>query len=384
MSFDKKRAFVFFFSLIFLLTTASLAYAIGISPADAYVNFVPNHEYVIDYSISSYRPFEFYTQGSFSEFTRIETISQTDSRGHFRVFLTLPEDYDKPGKHRMYVAAKEKTTPGTVNTIAAIRGFIEIDVPYPGYYAEMEVNVKDVNHDEPIPITVIVYNKGKLNISNAQLRLNILSEDKAIKTIKSDTFSIETTGGYTFQTVIPARELRPGTYKLQAVLVYEGKPKEEIVEFRVGTFDVAIVNYTDTLYNNSVNLFEIEIESLWNNRIDTVYMDLSIMDGAKELSTAKTPPFDMLPWQKKKSSFYWNTVGIPVGEYDLKIVLHYGKDVKTEKRKIYIVPKVPVELERPIPVSTIILIVVAIIIIIFNVYFVITGRRKRDEEEGKK
>jgi hypothetical protein len=379
----KKKPFVFFFYLLFLLGTASLSYAIGISPADAYVNFVPNHEYIIDYSVTGYRDFEFYTEGPFSEYTRIDTKYQSDRQGLFRVHLILPEEYDKPGKHRMYVAAKETPTAGAVNTIAGIRGFIEIDVPYPGYYAELQIGVDDVNVGEPVYININVLNKGKLNITDAKLHLTVFSDDLSVKTIESDSFSMEVHGGYAFQTTIPGGELKPGTYQLRVRLEYEGTPQEETVEFRVGTFDVAITNYTDTMHNNSLNLFEIEIESLWNNLIKTVWMDLRIKNGSKILSTVKTPPFDLSPWEKRKTSFYWNTAGVPVGEYELEIVLHYGDNVKTDNRKIFIVEKQLPEQETPIPVSTVILVIVAIMLVIFNIYFIMRGRRDKDEKKEK-
>lgn len=383
MSFLKKKGRVFFLCLFSLAISPLLAGAIGISPADAYLQFVPNHEYVIDYSVSGYRDFEFYTTGAFSEYTRVETLSKNDRSGKFRVYITLPEDYDPPGKHRMYVAAKEKPTPGAVNTIAAIRGFVEIDVPYPGYYAVIGMSVKDVNEGEPIPITVKVSNKGKKNISDARLQLSITSDSKVIKTINSESFAVETNGAYAFQTVIPGDELKPGVYDLKADLFYEGDPKDETAVFRVGTFDVEIVNYTKEMFNNSVNLFEIEVESKWNNRIDTVFMDLRIMNGTDVLSGVKTPPFDLIPWQSRVSSLYWNTEGIPVGEYTLDIMLHYDGETKKENRKIYIVEPLPPEEEKPaMPVSTVILLVIAVMLVIFNVYFVMQRKRRKKKDDG--
>ena len=377
----KKKGLVFFFFLVFLLVFCSFTYAIGISPADAYVNFVPNHEYVLDYSITSYRPFEFYTEGRFSEYTRIETISHDEKRGHFRLYLTLPETYDLPGKHKLFVAAREKVTPGAVNTIAAIRGYILIDVPYPGHYAEMDVSVNDVNEGDPIPISVVVRNKGKLNISNARVQLTILSDDKVIKTINSESVAINTTGGHTFQTIILGTELKPGIYNLRANLFYEGTPKEVTKTFRVGTFNVEIVNYTRKMFNNSVNPFDIEVESKWNNRMNTVYLDLNIKNGSKVLSTAKTPPFDLDPWEKRKSSFYWNTAGISIGEYDLEAVIHYDREKRVENRKIFIVEKQPPEKETAMmPVSTIILVAIAIILVLFNIYFIIQRKKKKEEK----
>ncbi len=383
LSENKKRC-VFYLPLVLLVLLALNAEAIGIAPADAYVNFVPNYEYVIDYSITSYRPFDFYTQGPLSEYTRIEELQHSDTQGSFRVYLTLPDDYDPPGKHRLYVAAAERASPGTVNTIATIRGFIEIDVPFPGYYAELHVSIPDVNKGEPIPLSVTVFNKGKLNISTAKIEMKVTAEGKTVLTRESDNFAIETTGGYTFNNIIEGDGLKPGTYMLEVDLFYEGKKKTEKVGFRVGTFDVNIVNYTRKMFNNTVNLFGIEIESLWNNQIDTVYMDLSIKNGSEVLSTVKTPPFDLLPWQSRKSELYWNTEGIPIGEYTLEIVLHYGDETRTENRKIYIVHEALPDIETPIPVSTVVLITIAMMLVIFNIYFIATRRKKDEEEDDQK
>ncbi len=378
----RRRIFAYFFLFSIVLFSAKVL-AIGISPADAYINFIPNQEYIIDYTITSYRPFEFYTQGAFSEFTRIETLSQSDTYGHFSLHILLPAEYDPPGKHRLYVAAAEKPMPGTVNALAIIRGFVEIEVPFPGYYAEMTVDVKDVNQGEPVIINVLVQNKGKFNITDARVELSVLSEGKELKKINTDSVPIETTAGYTFQAIIEGGELKSGRYSLNAKLYYADKTKEIVKEFKVGTFDIAIVSYTNKMFNGTVNPFEIEVESLWNNKIDTVYMDLAILNGSKVLSTAKTPPFDLLPWAKKKSSFYWNTEGIPIGSYDLQIALHYNEGTRTEERKIYIVENIPPTIETPVPVSTIILLIIAVVLVGFNVYFII-GKRKKDKKESDK
>jgi len=366
--------------LVIIVTLSAQVMAIGISPADAYVNFVPGHEYVITYSVNSYRPFDFYTQGPFSEFTRIETIKHTDTSGTFKVFLTLPEEYEEPGQHRMYVAAMERQTPGAVNTIAAIRAFVEVDVPYPGYYATMDVHANNVNVGEPVVINVNVKNKGKLNITDAKLVLDITSDGRSVKEIRSEKMYIRTGDSYDFQTVIAGDELKPGVYGIVADLSYEGKSREETANFRVGTFDVAIVNYTKEMYNNSVNLFGIEVESLWNNRIDTVWMDLTIKNGSKSLSTVKTPPFDLVPWEKRKTSFYWNTEGIPVGEYTLETILHYDEGVKTENRKIYIVEPPIEEESTKLPVSTVVLLVIALLLVGFNAYFIMTHKKRKNKE----
>ncbi|MFC1741513.1 hypothetical protein ACFL3V_03180 [Nanoarchaeota archaeon] len=379
-----RRTINLIFLFIITILFSQAVYAIGISPADVYVNFVPNHEYIIDYTITSYRPFEFYTQGAFSEYTWVETVSHSDKTGKFRVHLKLPEEYDKPGKHRMYVAAQESPVRGVVNALAIIRGFIEIDVPFPGHYADVAVNVNNVNAGEPVYISVAVSNRGKLNISDARLQLTVLNGAQIVKIINSERFAINTTKTHVFEADIKGGELRPGRYTLRAELFYEGKPKKEDVEFKIGTFDIDIVNHTHTMFNNSVNPFFIEIESLWNNRMETVYMDLTIKDGTKALSTVKTPPFDLNPWENKRSEFYWNTKDVPVGEYDLEIVLHYDESVKRENRKIYIVEEqLPVQ-ELPISASTAVLVTIAIMLILFNIYFFLSKKKKKEEEKAKR
>ena len=384
MLMPKKYFFVLFFCLFFFLFS-SLVFAIGISPADVYIDFVPDQEFIIDYSINSYKPFTFYTEGAFSEFTTIETVYHSDSQGNFRVHLKLPSDYPTPGKHRMYVAGKEQPPGGTVGAVAIIRGFIEIDVPFPGYYAELDISVTDVNEDQPVPISVGVHNRGKLNISSAKLHLDVFSEDNVVKSADSDTVSILTNSDYNFQYIIPAEELRPGSYTIQATLTYEGGVRDKSAGFRVGTFDVDVFNFTERMFNNSVNPFEITVESRWNNPINTAYVDLSIVNDSRVLSTAKTPPFDLPPWQKKTSSFYWNTAGIPIGDYILEMTIHYDGQAKNVKRKIFIVENIQPVIEAPaVSVSTILLVLITLLLVIFNIYFIFfKDRKKKEEDKGK-
>jgi len=384
MQMRNKNVFVFFSSFLLLSICSLLVSAIGISPADAYVNFVPGYEYIIDYSVTGYRAFDFYVEGPFSEFTRVETLNHGETSGNFRVHLQLPQSYDPPGKHRMYVAAKEHAKPGNINALAGIRAFVEIDVPFPGFYADMDVSAGDVNVGEPVFITVTVRNRGKENITDAKLDISVLAGEDVVKKMESETFAVETAGAYTFQAEIPGKELKAGRYTLKADLSYAGNHAEKSAIFNVGTFDVEIVNHTAEMYNGSVNLFDIEVESKWNNPMDTVYMDISMMDGQRVVSGIKTPPFDLPAWQRHKSSVYWNTERVPVGEYGLNIVLHYDEGVKTENRKIFIVDKPQLEVAAPTPILTIVLIIVALMLIAFNFYAIFTGKRRRKEEEEKK
>jgi hypothetical protein len=376
-----KNVFVFFSSFLLLLICSLAVSAIGISPADAYISFVPGYEYIIDYSVTGYRSFDFYVEGPFSEFTRVETINHGETSGNFRVHLFLPQEYSTPGKHRMYVAAKEKSKPGTVNALAGIRAFVEIDVPFPGYYAEIELNANDVNAGEPVFISAVVRNRGKENITDGKLALSVLAGEDTVKKMDSDTFAVDAGGAYTFETEIGGDELKPGRYTLRADLSYAGNHAGKDKVFNVGTFDVEIVNHTTEMYNGSVNLFDIEVESRWNNPMSTVYMDISMLDGKKAVSGIKTPPFDLPPWKRHKSSVYWNTDGIAVGEYDLEIVLHYDEGVKTENRKIFIVDKPQAEVAAPVPVLTITLIIIALLLILFNFYAILAGRKRRKEED---
>jgi hypothetical protein len=358
--------------------------SIGISPADAYLNFVPNYEYVLDYSIDSYRPFTFYVEGPFSEYSKIETIEQTDRRGLFKVHIMMPENYPTPGKQKMFVAAKETPTGAGISAVAIIRGFVEIDVPFPGFYATIDLSTDDVNEGEPVYVSAVVRNKGKENITYARLELEIYSDTNIVKTLKSERFNLETTGEYTFSQTILGSDLRPGEYEIKASLYYEGDTVKKSAKFRVGTFDVSIINYTGRMFNNSINPFEIEVASKWNNKIDTVYMDLAIRNGSNVLSSVKTPPFDLLPWENKKSSFYWNTAGIPVGEYDLEIIIHYDQQTKVENRKVYIVENTPVKESPSVSLTTILLIVVVVLLVLFNTYYIINRKKEKKEKEGEK
>jgi hypothetical protein len=343
---------------------------------------VPGYEYIIDYSVTGYRSFEFYVEGPFSEFATVEEVNHGETSGNFRVHLSLPAEYNPPGKHRMYVAAKEKAKPGTINALAGIRTFVEVDVPFPGFYADMDVGVSDVNVGEPILASVTVHNRGKENITDAKLKLNVLAGEDVVRTMESETFSVETTGAYTFYAEIPGNALKAGRYTLNADLLYAGNHAEKSAIFNVGTFDVVIVNHTKEMYNGSVNLFDIEVESKWNNPMDTVYMDINMMSGNSIVSGIKTPPFDLPAWQRHKSSVYWNTERLPVGEYGLNITLHYDEGVKTENRKIFIVERPVAESASQLPLMTILLVIIALLLIAFNFYAIFIGRRKK-KEEGK-
>lgn len=74
--------------------------------------------------------------------------------------------------------------------MAAIQVPIDVFVPYPGKYAEIDFGVSNINKGELLPYTLKIDNLGKEDI-NAKVDIKIYKEKKLVKSFDLGSFEIE-------------------------------------------------------------------------------------------------------------------------------------------------------------------------------------------------
>jgi len=99
--------------------------------------------------------------------------------------------------------------------------------------------------------------------------------------------------------------------------------------FRIGSLFVDITNYTSRFMKNSLQRFEIGIESKWNDPIEDVYANVKIFNATRNLFSFKTPSEKLEGWESKTVTGFLDTRGLAPGVYDGEIALLYTSGKKS-------------------------------------------------------
>lgn len=326
-----KRGFLLVMLLVFY---SSSAYAsLGISPAIAKVDFIPNQEYEFHFNVISDDPereIEIYAGGSLAEYAKLSENKIVGSGG-VDVRLKLPEKIDKPGDNRISIVAREKPVEiGFIATAVEIRGTIIIAVPYPGKYAEVGLQVSDGNIDSLIPVFAKIYNRGKEKLT-VNLNINFYTDKSDfVSHMSFEPVDMESGSDRDFRRPLNTSGFKPGNYMAEAILNY-GETVKTNQTFRIGYLFVNITNFTDKLPQTGIQKFVVGIQSRWNGDIEDVYADINISNSSYNY-IFRTPSKRLLAWGEETLVGFLDTTNLN-GEYDSDVIVSYsGKQTVSHGR----------------------------------------------------
>lgn len=318
-----KRVNLFLF-LMLGMSSMVLA-STGVSPSYYEVNYKPllEEEYAFNFFFDSGNNVEFEIFGDLADYATIKSQKRNGNIVTVIVKLSLPRKVDVPGLHTLRVSGKEIIeASGGISLNLNVKGLIWIRVPYPSKYAELDFSSGLVNQGDSLPYELTVYSRGEEDITiKPKIQLYSLQgelvdefslSESIIKSAKEKTYSGELDTGTYF----------PGDYNLNAVVEYDiGKIINKSILVRLGELKVKIINYTSTFEKDKLNHFKIEVESLWNDPLENVYADVSVM--GYPLKNFVTPSLKINPWSKRTLSGVLDSTDITEESLQLKITVNY-------------------------------------------------------------
>ncbi len=378
-SFFLKRIFLIFFLFLFLITFSS---ALGITPASYSINFQPNLKESIDYSLSGANPntvYSIYSEGDLSEYVSIDK-KELLGDGSFRVNLTFPSVIEKPGKHTLLIGVKEavdeELLKSTIGTAIEIKVLISVYVPYPGKYVEISsFTSEDVNIGESLEFKFDVTNRGKEKVAIFP-KIEIFSNQSSelVETLYLEERSLDPTQKISLRKHLETSSFNSGRYNGVLSVEYGGDyPSRENTFFRIGELAISLKNYTNQfIIDKKIQKFNIEIESGWNDKIDGIYADVSLLNETSEILFFKTSSTNLNPWELKTITGYFDTSYFLEGVYDANITFfYYGKDVGKSSGELVRVEfiKKPLNWKIILGISIGLILLIALVIFVLKKYF---------------
>ena len=394
----KCRSLLFLFLMsIFILSFVPNVSSIGITPGRMSLNFEPNLEKQVSFSVLNSANKEmsvvFMVKGELAEWVTLsETYSEFSSSEESKSFsytVNMPSKLDSPGSHLVEIVAmeapkniKEKGT--FVGATVAVISQLEINVPYPNKYVESELNV--VESQGEIFFSVPVINRGRLDIEEIGANVDIYTiSGEKIKSISTEKVSV--LSGKRKELVARWNyDVNPGRYRAVVTIEYDDEITTILDEFNIGEMFLEILDVAVRDFKlGGIAKFNTYVENKWSSDLKDVYLNIVVYNEYSEvMADFKSPTVDVDSLGKAELVAYWDTTGVREGVYDGKIVLNYGNRV-TEKEielevsddaieVIGITGHVVVKEDEGIGVETILIILVVILIIV-NV--IILLRRKK-------
>ncbi len=293
---------------MFFLLLISFSSALGVSPGKATFDFEPGKQIEFDVLLVNSRniPVDIgvsYTGVASDSFKA--TTPSVPARGSAvaTVSFVMPDDIP-PGNNRHTVRFEEfffDPEAGGLSAKTAVILGVYIWKPYPGKYAEIRLEPRNVREGENSDIKVTVYSRGDQPISgDIEVRVKD-SQDKLIDLLLEPDFSLDANSDKYRYLQVPSADWPAGIYYLEGKYDYGAAVASTQSRFIIGTKNISVVNVTRDYYlDKDANRFDIDILSLWNDPIEHVSGELTL--GS---SNGKTPSITLAPFSEKTLTGYW-------------------------------------------------------------------------------
>ena len=333
-----SNKFLFLGFLIGILLISN-AFALGITPGRTTIDFSPGLNKTITVSIlnSEHKNVNIVVsvKGELKDYITPREMSfelKSDEESKQIVFeLALPDEL-RPGTRtgEIYILQLPETDlvgEAYVGAALAVASQINVNVPYPGKYAEADLNILEADENGEVTFIIPVVNKGTSDLVNVYANIDIYNKmGKRVASFNTDSISIKK--GARGEIVEKWSANVPfGNYNAIATLIYDGEGSIKLEkEFDIGA---QILELKEVKVNNfvlgGIAKFEMLVENKWGDKITDAYTRTEVFnkDGIK-IANFKSATTDIDALSKGVLFSYWDTSGVNKGIYDANIYLYYG------------------------------------------------------------
>lgn len=275
-----KHLFLFF--CISLLIPAVIA--VGISPPQYKIEFKPGEVRTFSHTVLNSRDqpttVRINITGGLAKYitTDTETLEvPANGAKSFSYTWHAPDDLT-PGWSKANIRVLDGAAGGggMFGIAVGVVGNLRVFRPYPEKYVEGVLIVPSVNEGEDVSYEARLSSRGEDDIEDANLEIVFQAVDgDKITTVKHGNIDIPSMEEIKIQDVLDADLFDSGMYIAMAKLDYD-----EVLylnrTFNVGTYNVEIINNTDTLYAGRISPVQVDIRNLWNGELTDVYATVNI------------------------------------------------------------------------------------------------------------
>ncbi len=323
----KIKYFILSFILLFIPSVFAIT---GVVPASYEVNYESYMEK--DFSFSFRHDFgvenKVYIEGELGEYFDVKSVKEMSDNTLVIISMKMPKSVELAGLNKVYVCAREINSDGGINLIMDVRGLIKIRVPYPDKYADVEFNVGSANQGEKASYNLTIYSRGSQSIFVLP-KLKLESDGKVVDIITLDGRELDSMGSTIYKGEISTDKYLSGNYNLTAFVDYGGDlPRTEKRLLKLGKLDINIIDYTSLFNKGKLNRIDIKIESIWNNEIDEIFVNGSVI--GYPYITFESPTYNLEAWSYRVFPSHFNAVDIKENDFQIAIDVNYEGEITSQ------------------------------------------------------
>jgi hypothetical protein len=315
--------------------------AIGLAPAKLVIDYVPgaivDHKITVINNVDEPAIVQIYITEELAhaiEIGEVELFMKANEIREIPIKIVLPMKMDKPGGHQAIIrvmATPESATEG-IKVVGSVQMSILVKVPYDKPFLELKASAKDANVGEELVVNIKISNLGEVKIDE----LRIISELSDLENNILDKKTFPSVGlgalkSFERTAKFDTADFKPGIYKSNVIVSYDGEAALEVIEARIGDLFVGVESYDRYLPKKGIVKFNFNATSMWSSILRDVYADVILIKDGVEVYNVRTPSMSMEPWQTLNFNTFIDTTNLELGGHDLKIIMNYnGKTTKVE------------------------------------------------------
>ncbi len=327
------------FAFLTFVFSISFAFAFGITPAEIIGKYSPGEsndysfEVVNSENIDS--DYVILVTGELNESVSSDSVSFSMLQGEPSKKINLkfksPSKL-KPGRHFadinvLQIPSKLSSNSGTVvNSLIGLTLRFNVDVAYPGKYAEGTLNVAD--NAGIFNFIIPVSSKGDLNIGRAKALIDIYTPlNEKVISLSTNELSIISGSVAELTTSWDTKDAVPGRYRAVAAVLYDEETFTVEKEFSVGNTILGLKHVEVNDFSlGGIAKFEFLVESTWSEQIPGAYIQMQVFNDAGEtMADFKSATYDVASFENKLLVSFWDTEGVKPGTYDATAFVRFGQ-----------------------------------------------------------
>ncbi len=391
------------FLILFLAISDASALAIHGESLKEYIMFEPGLERTYTYkfvnndgSVGDYgKNIKKIQGGNLFEYFEVTPQQFTDvmpgEAREFTITIKLPDSLPDAGEN-IYAVGIEQTASegGMISARAAVGIKYTIFVLFPYRYIEWDLMTRNLNVDQKSDITVNLRNLGVPDVSSITGHVEIIGPDETVmKTLEIQRFSLASKAEKSISVTFDSTGMPAGAYTAVATIDWDGNTSVKESGFRIGEKNVFIHNFTDTFFPGAINKLLVDVESGWNTPIDNTYADIEVFDDGQRISSFRSLPTRLSPWERKDIEGYFDTTGLNKTSYRMKVILRYDGSETISEKQITMTEESKAELMTEMPgfianTTFIVILGFAVLIALVGVFALLHMNKKEHHEDVDK
>jgi len=313
--------------------------ALGITPGRSTFNYEPGVEKKVDFSIINDGGKDVnlvvLASGEFNQSIYLSEVSfrmaANEKSRSLSYTLNMPVGLT-PGLHTseiQIIQLPEKSSSGGafVGGVVGVATQVYVNVPYPGKYAEGELNIVGPDDKGKVTFAIPVINRGELDLARVKGVVDIYSSlNEKIASVNTNEISLLSKERKEIIADWDSSTSKPGPYRAVASVLYDEKALSLEKEFNVGVRKLSVEDIAVNDFSlGEIAKFEILVENKWSEKIKDAYANIIIYNKNNDkMAEFKSANYDIDSLSKSLMVAFWDTKGVKAGTYDSSLFLKYG------------------------------------------------------------